>query len=83
MSDERPALRVRGEDVTVGDRRINVRETLSAALGVELDDQALAEILHGLRASLVPKDDVQRTMDEGSAWLLRLRQLLEQAGRPS
>lgn len=83
MSDERPAIRVRGEHVGTDKRLINVRTVLSEALGVELDDQALAEILHGLRASLVPPDEIARTMDEGEAWVLKLRQLLEQAGRAS
>lgn len=81
MSDERPTIRVRGEDVTVGEVRVNVRALLSAALGVDLDDQALADILHGLRESLVPPGEIDRTMDALAQNLVQLRQLHDQITR--
>jgi hypothetical protein len=84
MSDEaRPVFRFVGEDVLVGGRRVNVRSALSAALGVELDDQALAEVLRGLRASMVLKDDIGRGLDEIEAAVTKTRNLLDGVGRPS
>ena len=80
MSD-RPTIRVRGEDVSVGEVRVNARALLSAALGVDLDDQALADILHGLRESLVPPGEIDRAMDGIEQKVTEFRQLVSQITR--
>lgn len=76
-------LRVRGEDVLVGRKRVNVRQVLGEALGVELDDQMLSEILHGLRRSMTPPSELHRLIDEADGVLVKLRQLVDQSGRTS
>lgn len=44
--------------------RHNVRRLFSEAIGYSLNDSELADLLHAMRASLVPPGELQRAMDE-------------------